>query len=1175
VTDHAAAAPPRTAAPGARAGTAQAGTAWPGRRTGSAAQHGDVVPAGGRGRGTQGVEPAAGQAPYRLVRAAPRAAGSPVLDPAQRAVVEHPGGPLLVLAGPGTGKTATLVEAVLDRVGRRGVDPASVLVLTFSRRAAAELRERVTARLGRTTREPVARTFHSYAFGVLRAHAAARGERSPRLLSGPEQDLVVRELVDGDVDAGGRWPEALRPALPTRGFAQELRDLLLRAVERGIGPDELAALGRARGRDDWVAAAGFFRQYLDVTALAAGEVAAYDPAEMVRAVVDVFAADPALLARERARCRHLFVDEYQDVDPAQEELLRLLGRGADEVVVVGDPDQSIYAFRGADAGAIRRFDEVFGPVGSGGTGHPGGVRPPARVALGVSRRAGPALLAASRRVAGRLSGPATHRVLHAAPGLPPGSAEVHLLRSPSEEAGYIAHRLRAAHLLDGLPWRDMAVVVRSTARQLPGLRRALTAAGVPVAVSGDELPLVAQPGVGPFLLLLRCALWGGRRDREPDPLDEQTAEDLLRSPLGGADALGLRRLRRELRRVEDASGGPAGGGHGSGSLSGGVSLVDLLREARATAAGRGGEAAGSAERGGEARATAAGRGGEAARPADVLAAVDRAVVAVAGWRVGGPARRVARLLAVARLAAAGGSTEDLLWAGWSASGLAEEWERTSRCGGPAGAAADRDCDAVVALFDAAARFVDRLPGSGPRVFVEHLRGQQIPGDTLAARAPDPDAVRLLTAHAAKGLEWELVVVAGVQEGRWPDLRRRGTLLGTEQLVDLAAGRDPDAPAAVAPLLDEERRLFYVAVTRARRTLLVTAIRTEDELPSRFLDELDPLPAGRDRLPTPAPRPITLPALVAELRAVVTDPKQAEPRRRAAAGQLARLAGEGVPGAHPDQWWGLAPLSTGEPLVDPGRPVRVSPSEVDRFAACELRWLLETAGARGPRSPAQSVGTALHEVAALAADPALATEEALAPALAAALDRLDLGGTWTTRRERERARAMLRKFLHWQATSRGRWALVDVEVPFEVAVGERAVVHGRVDRLERDAAGRLVVVDLKTGRSAPTEDEVRRHAQLGTYQLAIEYDAFPGGAAPGSGSGGAALVQLGRASTRHTEQHQAPLAAADDPGWARALVEQAAGGMAGATFRAVRGPGCRVCAARTSCPAQDAGRQVTG
>ena len=231
-----------------------------------------------------------------------------------------------------------------------GADPESLLLLTFSRRAATELRERITARLARTTREPLARTFHSYAFGLLRAQAVARGERGPRLLSGPEQDLVVRELLGGEVELGtGTWPEALQPALLTRGFAQELRDLLLRAVERGVGPSRLANWGRDRGRDDWVAAAHFFDEYLDVTALSAGDgPEAYDPAELIRAALDALSTDPELLARERARRRQVFVDEYQDVDPAQEELLRMLAAGADELVAVGDPDQSIYAFRGSD-----------------------------------------------------------------------------------------------------------------------------------------------------------------------------------------------------------------------------------------------------------------------------------------------------------------------------------------------------------------------------------------------------------------------------------------------------------------------------------------------------------------------------------------------------------------------------------------------------------------------------------------------------------------------------------------------------------------------------------------------------------------------------------------------------------------------------------------------------------
>src|SRR6476619_2855395 len=149
---------------------------------------------------------------YRLVRPATPSASDvavPALDAAQRAVVDHPGGPLLVLAGPGTGKTTTIVEAVVARI-EAGADPEQVLVLTFGRRAAAELRGRITARLGRATKEPLARTFHSYAFGVLRRESALRGEPSPRLLAGPEQDLVIRDLLAGNIADGARdWPARL------------------------------------------------------------------------------------------------------------------------------------------------------------------------------------------------------------------------------------------------------------------------------------------------------------------------------------------------------------------------------------------------------------------------------------------------------------------------------------------------------------------------------------------------------------------------------------------------------------------------------------------------------------------------------------------------------------------------------------------------------------------------------------------------------------------------------------------------------------------------------------------------------------------------------------------------------------------------------------------------------
>jgi superfamily I DNA/RNA helicase/RecB family exonuclease len=1042
-----------------------------------------------------------------------------VLDARQRCVVEHGRGPLLVLAGPGTGKTTTIVEAVVDRVGRRGLDPEEVLVLTFSRKAAAQLRERVTARLGRATKEPLARTFHSYAFGLLRREAALRGQPPPRLLSGPEQDLLIRELLRGDVEAGASaWPAQLRPALLTRGFAQELRDLLLRAAERGIDAATLDGLGALHGRDDWRAAARFQQQYSEVTALA--DSAAYDPAELIRAAVDLFDADPQLLHRERELRRVVFVDEFQDTDPAQVELLALLAGGGRDLVVVGDPDQSIYAFRGADVAGIRDFPETFRTV----EGDPAPV-----VALDVCRRSGATLLAASRRVATRLGGPAAHRQLAPVPGLPAGRAEARVLRSQSQEAAYVAHRLREAHLVDGLAWSSMAVLVRSTVRHLPVLRRALAAAGVPHTVASEEVPLVDQPVVAPLLLTLRCAV-------RPATLDEEAAVALLSSPLGGADVLDLRRLRQELRRHELAVGGRRASG-----------------------------------------------------PLLVQALANRAELVALDQRAGQPAQRIAQLLGVASAAAnePGATAEDVLWAIWSATSLGPRLQRRSLDGGQEGRAADRDLDAVVALFEAVARFVDRMPGAGAEVFLDHLLGQQIPGDSLAARAPAGERVQILTAHTSKGLEWDLVVLAGVQEGAWPDLRLRGSFLGAERLVEVtrrgwsresdgAADGQATAVATLSRLLDEERRLFYVAVTRARRHVIVTAVASEREAlqPARFLDELVPPLPGADHRPlTDVPRALTLPALVGELRqALVAEEGSTAALRRVAAVALARLAAAGVRGADPRDWYGLAALSDERPVRDPAALVTVSPSKVESFTRCELRWFLEQAGGTEIASVGQSVGTLVHAIAALATDPAAQAEAALLARLDALWHTVDVGRGWYARKERERAAEMVRRLARWLAANPRQVAATELD--FAVATG-RARISGRVDRIERDAEGRPVVVDLKTGGSRPGDDEIPEHPQLGVYQLAVRLGGFPDHferAEPG----GAELVHVGRAAFngRPRVQSQPPLAAHADPEWARRLVEGVADKMAGSGFRATANALCRMCPVRTSCPLRDEGQQVT-
>jgi ATP-dependent exoDNAse (exonuclease V) beta subunit len=673
------------------------------------------------------------------------------------------------------------------------------------------------------------------------------------------------------------------------------------------------------------------------------------------------------------------------------------------------------------------------------------------------------------------------------------------------------------------------VLVRSAVRQVPVLQRALTAAGVPVAVAGDELPFTAEPATRPLLQLIGSAV-------RPEALDEQAAVELLTGPLGGTDALGLRRLRRVLQGAARSAGEPPAE----------EPLAAALRDPRELV-----------------QAGWPSDGGEPAEPAE-HGAIRAALRA---------ARRVARLLEIARATAGGGTPHDVLWAVWDASGLAAQWEAASAAGGSRGAVADSDLDAVVALFDAAAKFTARLPQGSTLLFLDSLSGQEIAGDTLAERAPRGDSVTVLTAHKSKGLEWDLVVVAGVQEGTWPDLRQRGSLLGMDELVDVIAGReaggaaDSAALAASARLLAEERRLFYVAVTRARAALMVTAVGAEDteERPSRFLAELAGDDIDIEHVTLSGHRWLSLPALTADLRRAAASTSLPGPVRSAAAAQLARLAAAGVRGASPRHWYALTELTAaGERLP----VVSISPSRVESFTKCGLRWLLEAAVGAGAAGTAQHLGTVIHAAAALAGDGA--DDGEIAKRIDELWQHLDFGSSWYSARQRRQAEQMVRKFLAWhQANPRD---LVAVEHELRASVGD-ITISGRVDRLERDENGAAIVVDLKTG-TRPSDGDLDRNPQLGVYQLAVMLGAFEelGLTEPG----GAELVQVGKAALTASVRVQAQRSLHEDPDpqWAQRLVETVAEGMAGPVFTATANPGCRVCPVASSCPVDERGGQVT-
>jgi superfamily I DNA/RNA helicase/RecB family exonuclease len=1070
----------------------------------------------------------ASKSQWRLVSSPVTWHEAPVLDASQAAVVDRVAvgghGPLLLLAGPGTGKTTTVVEAVVARVAN-GTDPARVLTLTFSRKAAQELRSRLTGRLRQAVGTPTAWTFHAFGYALLSSLKSpdAEGLR-PRLFSGPEQDVVVRELIAGSrEDASVPWPADLRAALSTRGFADEVRTLISRARSMGLEPEDLAEL---TGPDhEWRSVAQFLEQYLDNLTIRG----ALDYSELVTQAV-AYAESDAGRASLRGAYDLVVVDEYQDTDPAQERLLQALCGDGRDLLVVGDPDQSIYAFRGAEVRGLLDFRERFRRASADGGG-------PAQVlTLRVSRRAGPVLLDASRRVAGRLTRSGAglaqhlreHRDVMAAPGLADGSVEVFTAPSAGAEVDFIADLLRREHLESGTAWSQMAVLVRSGVHSLPGLRRALGSAGVPVEVAGDEVPLALEPAVAPLLLALDVV------DR-PDALTPDVARALLTSPLGGADPSGLRRLGRALREEERSA----------------------LTRAGRTPMPR----------------------SSAVLIAEAVAAPERLVAHEDRWAA--PARRVGQLLHDARgVVAQGGSVHDALWALWTATPWPNRLEAAALAGGAAGRAADRDLDAVVALFEAAQRADVAVGHRGVGQFLAELQAQQIPGDTLTERGIRPDAVRLLTAHRSKGLEWDVVVVASVQAEAWPDLRRRGSLLEPDRLgVDGLR-----EPAPVSALLEEERRLFYVACTRARRRLVVTAVNSPEDdgaRPSRFLAELSDDVAA---LTGPPRRPLTLSALVAHLRATATDPGVTPGVRDAAVQRLALLARLTVsgqplaPAADPDRWWGVAQTSAApDPMFPDDQPLRISPTSLEALAQCPLNWFLDhEARARSAQSVAQGFGRIIHTLAERLASDSPPTTDQMLQMVDDVWDQLDFAAVWQSHAEREVATQALQRLVSWHEADRGR-SPAGAEVRFSAAitVADRPVqLIGRMDRVEIDADGRVVVVDLKTSRKAPGPADVANHLQLGLYQQAVLAGAVPDVDSTVPGGAELVMVRLDDKSGGPVVKVQPPLVA--DAAGGTAITEalsEAVGHMVAEDFPPIPGRACHWCDFTASCPTKDIGRQV--
>jgi len=1027
--------------------------------------------------------------PFSLVApSAPRA--TPALTPDQLAVVSHRGSPLVISGGPGTGKTTVLVEAALARIAE-GQNPDSILLLTFGRERASELRDAIALRTTKTMFEPLARTFHSLAFSIVKMKA--KNDPEPILLSGPEQESYIKELLQGDIADGYKeWPEDLHAALTTNGFARELRDLILRASERGIDADQLATLGQSEGEKYWQAAAAFWKRYLN--SMVMREISAtdaklrIDPSELVSRAAIHLHNNPDVLAKLRARFTTIMVDEFQESDPAQRALLTMLA-GSD-VIICADADSAVGRFRGADPDGLSAALDPYRAK---------------EIILNTGFRNASSIFDVGINFAKSMKGSVVTRK-RSCGNENTGQVQVHRFRSGAEEAAFIAHQFRSAHLRQGISYSNMAVILRSSGLQASSLRRAFSQVGIPVA---SELQVLAgNPAIAPFLLLARVAL-------KLQPLNFDTAERLLMSEFGGADSISLRRIRRALIAAR------ADGDERTGT--------QLL-----------------------------------------ITAVDSGDLFIEG---ASEIMRVHELLEKARSVARNkkATADELLWAIWDnaqtsdGQKLAHAWRNQALRPGVRGAAADRDLDAMMQLFESASRYSERFPLSGPGAFITEIATEDIAGDVITAKGVRPDFVEILTVHSAKGREWDLVAIAGLQEGAWPNLKQRSSLLGAERLVERQ--RNPDIARdqldviAASGLLQDEERLFHVALTRAKKSLFVSAVQRDDEEPSQFFETIEVMVNKTDQelepLITEVPRPITAPALVAELRSQLSGE-----HAQVAAALLSSMKAEGIYVADPENWIGSVPLSTDAPVINPDIEVVVSPSGAESFVECGVKWFLQNNGGNDGDSTAQVLGSAIHAFAAKMVQEPGTTKEDLIANLQSSWKLIDSESGWVSASQLENAVTMLEKFVEYHKKTKR--TVVDAEMRFDVKLG-RARIKGSVDRLEVEADGSLFIIDFKTGSSAISVKEAKENLQLASYQVGIA----EGGFTQGNVSAGAELVYLGTDSAGATLRPQHVI----DVEATKEKLNEIADGMGAAHFFATINKRCKGCPVRKSCPVQSDGRTV--
>ncbi|MFT4185846.1 MAG: ATP-dependent DNA helicase [Micrococcaceae bacterium] len=1019
----------------------------------------------------------------------------------QQELVAVPKGPTiqLVKGMAGTGKTTVIKERAIELGKSELVEESIVLVPTRVR--GVSLRNKLAESTHVDISLPMVKTWQAVAFEVLKtAHVQKITESTvvkTKLITGPEQDDILAQILQtfsqDDNFAAINWPEGYEEAIVTKTFRDKVRRFFDRCIEHGVNPEKLVEYAKLNENKKqlWQALAQVYKEYLERLATDDKYAGAYTPSQLLRAAVEILKLDQEFRYEMQNRYRHILIDDAHDINSASLELLGLLVTKDTTLLACFNPDVTVEGFRGADPNNFRLYQDLFADkLGL----------PFEEEILNAAFRFSGEIESVNSKLSDKLpakdSGERRSGVEFLAKDS--GKVKTKVFSSEIAEEYYLTEQLTKLHVKQDVPWSNCAVIVRGY-RELNRFKRTLSRADIPLELPSAEVPLKDEAAVWPLLDIFLLAQKATELSKEKTELSKKDIEELselfqkfLKNVYLNASEVDIRRIKTQLRKKAREN---------MDYSSSDVLLVKALTDPS-------------------------------------LFDLDIHKTKKDAEKLSGCKKKLAKFYVMLDAAQKARNAIELsvngaLWEVWEASDKADTWKYEALSGGEDSGVADHYLDSVVALFSIAQRY---SANRGSRIddFISYMNSQEIPEDSIAKRSMSKDlGVVLLTPAGAMGREFDYVFLPALQEGSWPATMLAQDLLGQDELVSTVTG---NALLSYKEKRDDtyrdELRLFLAALSRGKKLVSLTAVSTEEHQVSSLLFQVSGILKQETEVEKiKVPKPFNAKTMVIELRQVLEDPdtsEKAQTRKTEAVRLLTELAKRNIPGANPAQWWGYLGISSNKPFYAETDEIRVSPSKIEQIHDCPLCWLVDRVGGSASSDDKRNLGNLAHAIAQDINEP----EEAVTSKLEELRTELklqlnnrwhELGRTesWAEKKELERAEKMMDFHVDYvKQMMKEQRKLLRREEPFEAKIADKVILHGKVDRLERDPDGKLVVVDLKTGQNAPSKADIEEHQQLLGYQLAVEKSGFK--EKLGSKTGGAAIAQIGSKNVKLPRVFQEPL-----------------------------------------------------